>query len=189
MAFDLCFSFSFSPILSFKSSPLFLPFTVPSLSSFSPPSPLASNILKLKFPPITASTQGSQNELTEDSKFVPLNADDPVYGPPALLLLGFELEEAVKIRQLLQEMGGEFLQVIFCTEDMIPGSLWEAMHTSQPKLEQVEIAKSLPRICFLSGLSGEEMMMFIDAFPESDRTTAQLNIGQFDPRLVNPCCC
>lgn len=31
----------------------------------------------------------------------------------------------------------------------------------------MQIAKSLPRICFLSGLSGEEMMMFIDAFPET----------------------
>lgn len=25
---------------------------------------------------------GIPNELIEDSKFVPLNADDPVYGPP-----------------------------------------------------------------------------------------------------------
>ncbi|CAA3018772.1 Vacuolar acid trehalase [Olea europaea subsp. europaea] len=30
-----------------------------------------------------------------------------------------------------------------------------------------EIAKSLPRMCFLSGLTGEEMMVFIDSFPES----------------------
>ncbi|KAL4191050.1 hypothetical protein AMTRI_Chr07g27690 [Amborella trichopoda] len=65
------------------------------------------------------------NELIEDPKFVPLNADDPRYGPPALLLLGFELEESSKI------------------------------------------AKNLPRICFFSGLSGEEMMMFIDSFPET----------------------
>ncbi|KAF2295630.1 hypothetical protein GH714_033352 [Hevea brasiliensis] len=116
---------------------------------------------------IIALKKGIPSELIEDSKFVPLNADDPVYGPPALLLMGFELDEALKIRQLLKELGGEFLQVIFCTEDMIPQSLWEAMHTSQPNLETVQIAKSLPRICILSGLSGEEMMMFIDAFPET----------------------
>ncbi|EOY18809.1 Uncharacterized protein TCM_043294 [Theobroma cacao] len=30
------------------------------------------------------------------------------------------------------------------------------------------IARSLPRICFFSDLSGEEMMMFIDAFPETE---------------------
>lgn len=45
--------------------------------------------------------------------------------------------------------------------------IWDAMHTEQQKLEVVKIAKDLPRICFLSGLSGEEMIMFIDAFPET----------------------
>ena len=85
----------------------------------------------------------------------------------ALLLLGFEADEALKIRQLLKELDGEFLKVIYCTEDMIMRSLWEAMHTTQPNVEDVKIAKSLPRICFLSGLSGEEMMMFIDSFPET----------------------
>lgn len=34
-------------------------------------------------------------------------------------------------------------------------------------ISHVQIAESLPRICFLSGLSGEEMMMFIDAFEET----------------------
>ncbi|WCJ19281.1 hypothetical protein M5689_001577 [Euphorbia peplus] len=168
MAIDQSLSLRLSPILSLKCSPVvYLPITVQCIPLFS--SSPSSLKLKLNFTPITPSAaQGSTNEITEeDSKFVPLNADDPVYGPPALLLLGFELQEAFKIRQLLQEMGGEFLKVIFCTEDMIPCSLWEAMNTSQPKLEAVEIAKSLPRICFLSGLSGEEIMMFIDAFPES----------------------
>ncbi|WVY98469.1 hypothetical protein V8G54_030620 [Vigna mungo] len=119
---------------------------------------------------------GLPNEVVEDSKFVPLNAEDPIYGPPALLLLGFEAEEALKynvhvdieqIQQLLKELDGEFLKVIYCTEDMITSSLWEAMHTTQQSLEEVKIAKSLPRICFFSGLSGEEMMMFIDSFPET----------------------
>ncbi|CAI0410935.1 unnamed protein product [Linum tenue] len=120
-------------------------------------------------PPRASSAEGGiPNELAEEeSKFVPLNSDDPVFGPPALLLLGFEVEEAAKIQQLLQEMGGEFLKLVFCTEDMISRSLWEAMNTDQPNLEVVKVAKSLPRICFLSGLSGEEMMMFIDAFPET----------------------
>ncbi|KAL5569400.1 hypothetical protein UlMin_025975 [Ulmus minor] len=121
---------------------------------------------KLKHLPRTSS-EGVPVELAEDSKFVPLNAEDPKYGPPALLCLGFEVEEIVKIKQLLKELDGEFLLIICCTEDMINRSLWEALHTSQPNLEEVKIAKSLPRICFLSGLTGEEMMMFIDAFPEA----------------------
>ncbi|XVE68797.1 hypothetical protein DITRI_Ditri09bG0099300 [Diplodiscus trichospermus] len=114
-----------------------------------------------------ASAEGLPNELVEDSKFVPLNPDDRTYGPPALLLLGFEVDEAEKIRLFLKEMDGEFLEITFCTEDMITRSLWEAVNTRQPNLEEVKIAQSLPRICFFSGLSGEEMMMFIDAFPET----------------------
>ncbi|KAL2324841.1 hypothetical protein Fmac_023899 [Flemingia macrophylla] len=116
---------------------------------------------------LRASSEGLPNELIEESKFVPLNAEDSVYGPPALLLMGFEANEALKIQQLLKELDGGFLKILFCTEDMITRSLWEAMHTTQHSLEEVKIAKSLPRICFLSGLSGEEMMMFIDAFPET----------------------
>ncbi|XP_012570027.1 uncharacterized protein [Cicer arietinum] len=86
-----------------------------------------------------ASSEGLPNELVEDSKFVPMNAEDASYGPPALLLLGFEANEHLKIQQFLKELEGEFLK----------------------------IDKSLPRICFFSGLNGEEMMMFIDAFPET----------------------
>ncbi|KAM6584393.1 hypothetical protein CsatB_011395 [Cannabis sativa] len=115
------------------------------------------------------SSEGTEGplEVAEESKFVPLNAEDAQYGPPALLLLGFEVEEIGKIQQFLKELDGEFLQIILCTEDMITRSLWEAINTKQPNLKEVKIAKSLPRICFLSGLSGEEMIMFIDAFPEA----------------------
>ncbi|XAR72138.1 hypothetical protein NMG60_11018673 [Bertholletia excelsa] len=114
-----------------------------------------------------ASSEEIPTELVEESKFVPLNANDPQYGPPALLLLGFGVEEAAKLQQFLKELDGEFLEIIFCTEDMITRSLWEAVNTKQPNLDKVKIAKSVPRICFLSGLTGEEMMMFIDAFSES----------------------
>eukprot|EP00268_Persea_americana_P043621 TRINITY_DN4389_c0_g1_i6.p1 TRINITY_DN4389_c0_g1~~TRINITY_DN4389_c0_g1_i6.p1 ORF type:complete len:123 (+),score=19.91 TRINITY_DN4389_c0_g1_i6:468-836(+) len=81
--------------------------------------------------------------------------------------MGFEKEETFKIQKLLRELDGEFLKVIHCTEDMINRSLWEAVHTPQTNLEDVKIAESLPRICFMSGLTGEEMMMFIDALTET----------------------
>ncbi|KAL1532150.1 hypothetical protein AAHA92_32196 [Salvia divinorum] len=124
--------------------------------------------IKLKHRISRASSEDLPPELTdEDSKFVPLASEDSNYGPPALLLLGFEVEEAAKIQQFLKELDGEFLEVIFCTEDMISRSLWEAVNTKQSNLETLKIATSVPRICFLSGLTGEEMMMFIDAFPES----------------------
>ncbi|GLT66794.1 hypothetical protein SLA2020_391430 [Shorea laevis] len=169
-----CHAFSLN-LLSNSRAPLLPPFSLnPSaISHTSTVSALISaettirHHLKLTNRTRAASAEGIPNELIEDSKFVPLNADDPRYGPPALLLIGFEVEEVAKIQQLLKELDGEFMEVICCTEDMISCSLWEAMNTRQPNLEEVKIAKSLPRICFLSGLTGEEMMMFIDAFPEA----------------------
>ncbi|XP_039133936.1 uncharacterized protein LOC120270921 [Dioscorea cayenensis subsp. rotundata] len=117
--------------------------------------------------PLRSSFEGIPSEFVEDSKFVPLNADDPVYGPPALLLLGFEIDETNEIQKFLKAIDGEFMKIIHCTEEMLNQSVWDAVNTEQPSLEAVKIAKSLPRICLLSGLSGEEMMMFIDAFPET----------------------
>ncbi|XP_010486642.1 PREDICTED: uncharacterized protein LOC104764748 [Camelina sativa] len=113
------------------------------------------------------SAQEIPQTLEEDSKFVPLDPQDPRFGPPVLLLFGLQLHEAQKIQELLKELDGEFMEIVFCTADMIPRSLWEAVNTKQPDLKRVKIAESLPRICFLSGLTGEEMMMFIDAFPET----------------------
>uniref|UniRef100_A0A0D9XM29 DUF1995 domain-containing protein n=1 Tax=Leersia perrieri TaxID=77586 RepID=A0A0D9XM29_9ORYZ len=91
--------------------------------------------------------EGVPGELMEEeSKFVPLNAEDPMYGPPALLLIGFEEGETEKVQEFLKELDGDFLKEL-------------------PAL--FEIAKSMPRICIFSGLTGEEMMMFINAFPET----------------------
>ncbi|KZV57479.1 RNA pseudouridine synthase 5 [Dorcoceras hygrometricum] len=108
--------------------------------------------LKFKHGVARASSEDLPTELIEDSKFVPLNPEDEKYGPP--------------IKQLLKELDGEFLKIIFCTEEMINLSLWQAVNVEQSNLEASKVAVSLPRICFLSGLTGEEMMMFIDAFPE-----------------------
>uniref|UniRef100_A0A1D1XYV9 Protein kintoun n=1 Tax=Anthurium amnicola TaxID=1678845 RepID=A0A1D1XYV9_9ARAE len=116
---------------------------------------------------LRASSAEVPSEIIEDSKFTPLNADDPIYGPPALLLVGFDANETTKIHQLLKDLDGEFLKVIHCTEDMISLTVWDAMHMQQQNVETLKKAKSRPRICILSGLSGEETMMFIDAFPEA----------------------
>ncbi|XP_021773460.1 uncharacterized protein LOC110737406 isoform X2 [Chenopodium quinoa] len=140
-----------------------------SFPQISPPPSFSSSGLSKIHPLLRASSEGLQvpSELDEDSKFVPLEAEEPSYGPPALLLVGFKVEEADKIQQLLKELEGEFLQVIYCTEDMITRSLWDAVNTKHQDLGNLKIAKSVQRICFLSGLTGEEMMMLIDAFEES----------------------
>ncbi|MCO5586111.1 hypothetical protein L7F22_040051 [Adiantum nelumboides] len=114
-----------------------------------------------------ASTEGLPAELLEDAKFVPIKDDDPQYGPPALLLMGFSHSEIVMVQELLKNMQGDFLKVLTCTDDMIKGTLWNAMNISQPELENVKAAKDVPRICFLSGLTWEELIMFVRAFPDA----------------------
>ncbi|KAG8095610.1 hypothetical protein GUJ93_ZPchr0012g20258 [Zizania palustris] len=76
--------------------------------------------------------------LVPESKFVPLNVDDPMYEPSVILPLLF-LTVAATVQEFLKELDGEFLK----------------------------ITKSMPRICIFFGLTGEEMMMFINAFPET----------------------
>uniref|UniRef100_A0ACD5TMM7 Uncharacterized protein n=1 Tax=Avena sativa TaxID=4498 RepID=A0ACD5TMM7_AVESA len=83
--------------------------------------------------------EGAPAELVgEDSKFVPLNAEDPMYGPPALLLIGFEKGETVKIQEFLKELDGDFLKVIHCTEEMTKQTLWDAMQTEQPDVQAIK---------------------------------------------------
>ncbi|KAM6600735.1 hypothetical protein CsatA_020344 [Cannabis sativa] len=140
-------TFSLIQTLNSRTPPLIsvspIPFRTPHISTGS--STLAKNAhhhFNFKNKHLTrTSSEGTEGplEVAEESKFVPLNAEDAQYGPP----------------------------IILCTEDMITRSLWEAINTKQPNLKEVKIAKSLPRICFFSGLSGEEMIMFIDAFPEA----------------------
>uniref|UniRef100_A0A452YST6 Uncharacterized protein n=1 Tax=Aegilops tauschii subsp. strangulata TaxID=200361 RepID=A0A452YST6_AEGTS len=89
------------------------------------PSPSPRRIWRLPLLRSSLPPEGSPAELVaEDSKFVPLNAEDPMYGPPALLLIGFDKSETVK--------------VIHCTEEMTKQTLWDAMHTEQPNVEAVK---------------------------------------------------
>ncbi|MCO5610211.1 hypothetical protein L7F22_064447 [Adiantum nelumboides] len=97
------------------------------------PPKLSSSILR------RASTEGLPAELLEDVKFVPIKDDDPQYGPPALLLMGFSHSEIVKVQELLKNMQGDFLKVLTCTDDMIKGTLWNAMNISQSELENVKV--------------------------------------------------
>uniref|UniRef100_A0A452YSW2 Uncharacterized protein n=4 Tax=Aegilops tauschii subsp. strangulata TaxID=200361 RepID=A0A452YSW2_AEGTS len=62
------------------------------------PSPSPRRIWRLPLLRSSLPPEGSPAELVaEDSKFVPLNAEDPMYGPPALLLIGFDKSETVKV--------------------------------------------------------------------------------------------
>lgn len=120
----------------------------------------------LRMTRIMASQEGVPQEILEDSKFVPINEDDPRFGPPAMLLLGFSDDDVATALKMLKDMGGSFMEVLLCTEVMMNGTLNEALNTVQPDLSTVETVQGLHPICFLSGLTGEELMMLVRAFPE-----------------------
>jgi hypothetical protein len=119
---------------------------------------------------IRASQEGVPQEILEDSKFVPIKDDDPRFGPPVMMLLGFSDGDVTVALDMLKEMGGDFMQVVLCTEEMLNGTLNEAFSTIQPDIFQVKAKKDVPPVCFLSGLSGEELMMVVRAFPEAGLT-------------------
>eukprot|EP00850_Spirogloea_muscicola_P002710 SM000010S04348 [mRNA] locus=s10:1172382:1174583:+ [translate_table: standard] len=111
-------------------------------------------------------------ELAEDDgKFARITEDDPAFGPPVLMITGCTNEEVVQVQKMLKRIEGDFLEVKVCTKEMGLGSLEAAILTNQPDPLSVEPCSSHPRICFLSGLTGEEIMMLIDAFPAAGMET------------------
>jgi hypothetical protein len=58
-------------------------------------------------------------------------------------------------------------QVLLYTKEMVKGTLNSALAAEQPDLSDVEIVQGVPHICFLSGLTGEEILMFVRTFPQS----------------------
>lgn len=105
--------------------------------------------------------------MLEDSKFAPLKDDHPAFGPPAMMLMGLSHSEFLKVQELLHNMQGDFLKVIIYTDDMLEGTLWSAINSSQPGPTELKGAIGVPRICFLSGLTGEELLMFVRAYQDS----------------------
>lgn len=102
----------------------------------------------------------------DDGKFAKIDQGDPAYGPPALLLFGFTPDEKQDVKGLLDEIGGDFMKIVQATSDMLDGTLWDAFGRVQVQTAQ-NLATDVPRMCFISGLTGEELMMLVDAFGKS----------------------
>lgn len=58
------------------------------------------------------------------------------------------------------------LQIVQATSDMLDGTLWDAFGRVQVQ-SPPNLAVEVPRMCFISGLTGEELMMLVDAFGKS----------------------
>ncbi|EFJ35395.1 hypothetical protein SELMODRAFT_438354 [Selaginella moellendorffii] len=106
-------------------------------------------------------------EIRDDPKFVAINDDDPSYGPTAMLLVGFDNHEIPKVIEYLKGMGAEaIVKVIVCCEDMLRETLWECMQRpSNVSNPPPGTAGRMPRICFMSGMTGQEVVTIVQSFP------------------------
>ena len=89
------------------------------------------------------------------------------FGPDALLLCGFLPSEGDAVRALLSDLGSDFIRVLQLEEGMQFLTLGQALMTDPPA-RPVRPALGVPRILFMSGMSSQEVSMFIDAFLECD---------------------
>ena len=89
------------------------------------------------------------------------------FGPDALLLCGFLPSESDAVRALLGDLGADFIRVVQLEDGMRGLTLGQALQAEQPS-RPVRPALGVPRILFMSGMSSQEVSMFIDAFLECD---------------------
>lgn len=111
--------------------------------------------------------------IEEESNFAPVDADsesapggvaDSRFGPEATLLVGFTSEETKEWRRTLDEIGADFVEVKTLTAAMRRGTLGEALETKQADASAEKPALGVPRVMFLSGMSGSEVMEIIDEY-------------------------
>lgn len=98
-------------------------------------------------------------------------SDEQRFGPDALLLCGFFSAELSAVRELLSDLGADFVRVIMLEPGMEQLTLGQALQSGGQEQPGAGTAARLPalgvpRILFLSGMSSQEVSMFIDAFLE-----------------------
>ncbi len=83
----------------------------------------------------------------------------------AVLLVGFLRDEVPRVRALLDDMGADFVRVQLLTAPLLEGTLGEALEAPVPAAA-VAPATGVPRVLFVSGMSGAEAVSVMDAFSE-----------------------
>ena len=92
------------------------------------------------------------------------NTDADGFGPECTLLVGFTREEAAGWREVLDEIGADFMRVTTCVKSMLHAPLGRALETFQEDASAVAPALGVPRMMFLSGLDSWNVMEVVEAF-------------------------
>ena len=82
-----------------------------------------------------------------------------------VLLVGFLREEVPRVRAALDAMGADFVRVTLCTRELLDAPLGDAL-AAPAQVAPVTPALGVPRVLFVSGMSGAEAVSVMDAVQE-----------------------
>ena len=134
--------------------------------------------------PRTRATTTTRRGVEDETNFAPIDgASDgapggvsaEVFGPEAVLLVGFTRAECGEWREILDAIGADFIRVVACEAATTRGTLGQALETVQEDLTVVKPALGVPRMMFMSGMNGREVMELIEVYEdmcEGDRDWA-----------------
>jgi len=120
-----------------------------------------------------------ESSSSSDEKFVPIDYESQNapgetangrFGPDAILLIGFTPTERTTVREMLNDMGADFIDLITCTKEMYETmSLRECMGVTQREEDEkvFSVAGVQTKIVIMSGMIGAEVASVVDAFYES----------------------
>ncbi|GIL61439.1 hypothetical protein Vafri_15888 [Volvox africanus] len=100
-----------------------------------------------------------------DSESGGLAEDQSVFGPLAVLLVGFMAEEVEQFRTTMLEIEADMVKIVPCSPSMMGGTLQQALESEIPKYEQPLLGTR--RTVFLSGMIGAEVVEVIAAYKEA----------------------
>eukprot|EP00899_Mesostigma_viride_P008631 jgi/Mesvir1/1776/Mv09624-RA.1 len=136
---------------------------------------------------IQATSASNENEDGElDGKFQPIDTEsDFRLGPEVVLLVGFTKEELEVVEDFVKGIGAEFLEVKLCSTGMMKGTLMQALDAPVDAWEKEGIATPPQRVVILSGLSGVEIIEFVEMFQDELTYMAAPAFAAAVPRNVN----
>ncbi|KAF6256263.1 hypothetical protein COO60DRAFT_131296 [Scenedesmus sp. NREL 46B-D3] len=88
-----------------------------------------------------------------------------VFGPLAVLVVGFLPEEYEAFRAMMVDIEADMVKVVPCTKALLGGTLQQAMEAEYPQYEQPPLGQR--RALFLSGMYGSEVVVLIAAYREA----------------------
>ncbi|GLI63778.1 hypothetical protein VaNZ11_006859 [Volvox africanus] len=84
-----------------------------------------------------------------DSESGGLAEDQSVFGPLAVLLVGFMAEEVEQFRTTMLEIEADMVKIVPCSPSMMGGTLQQALESEFPKYEQVQLHAPTRPSCVL----------------------------------------